>query len=217
MSIRVLLVEDHVILREGIRKLVEAQQDMQVVAEASDGHAAVALAAQHAPQVVVMDISMPDLNGVEATRQIVEQRPGVKVVALTMHSNHSFIAEMLKAGASAYLLKKSPGAELVTAIRTVLKGQIYLSPDITGSVVGDYVRHVPKSHTAQFATLSPREREVLQLVAEGKTTKEIATRLHVSVKTIEAYRSKIMEKLQIHTIAGLTKFAIAEGITAPEP
>jgi DNA-binding NarL/FixJ family response regulator len=218
MRTRILLADDHAILREGLHNLLQTQHDMEVVGEAADGRAAVELAAELAPHVVVMDVAMPELNGIEATRRIVAEGGGrVKVIALSMHSNRGFMAEMLRAGASGYLLKKSSGAELLTAIRAVLNGQVYLSPAITGAVVDDFVRYVPAGRNAAFAALSPREREVLQLVAEGRTTKEVARWLHVSVKTVEAHRSQIMDKLHIRSIAGLTKFAVQEGITSPEP
>jgi DNA-binding NarL/FixJ family response regulator len=164
-----------------------------------------------------MDISMPDLNGIDATRGIVANGSGVKVLAMSMHTDRRFIAEMLKAGASGYLLKKSSVTELVTAIRAITNGQVYLSPDVAEFVVEGCVRHHSPEGGVAFSVLSPREREVLQMVAEGNTTKEIAGRLYVSVKTIEAHRSQIMQKLHIHSIAGLTKFAVNEGLTAPEP
>jgi DNA-binding NarL/FixJ family response regulator len=217
--IRVLLADDHQIMREGLRTLLEKQPGIEVIGEAADGRTAVRLASELAADVVVMDITMPDLNGIEATRMIIAEREGVprRVIALSMHSNRRFMAEMLKAGASGYLLKEGTGQELVSAIRTVASGQTYLSPKVTESFVEDYVRHVPTDRSTAFASLTPREREVLQLVAEGKTTKEIAGCLHVSVKTIEAHRAQIMDKLQIHSIAGLTKFAVHEGLTSSEP
>ena len=217
--IRVLLADDHQIMREGLRTLLEKQPDIEVVGEASDGRTAVSLAQQRSADVVVIDVTMPELNGIEATRMIVSDREcgPRRVIALSMHSNRRFMVEMLKAGASGYLLKEGTGQELVTAIRTVASGQTYLSPKVTESFVEDYARHVPTDRSTAFASLTPREREVLQLVAEGKTTKEIAGRLHVSVKTIEAHRAQIMDKLQIHSIAGLTKFAVHEGLTSSEP
>jgi DNA-binding NarL/FixJ family response regulator len=217
MSIRVLLVDDHAILREGVRRLLEMQGDLEVVGEAADGVAAVEMATALTPHVVVMDIAMPELNGIEATRRIVARCPGVRVIALSIHSNRAFMAEMLRAGAAGYLVKTATCAELVWAIHAVFNGQVYLSPAISGAVVDGFVRHVPADRTAAFSALSPREREVLQLVAEGRTTKLIAARLHVSAKTVEAHRAQIMGKLHIHSIAGLTKFAVHEGITSPEP
>jgi DNA-binding NarL/FixJ family response regulator len=217
MKTRILLADDHAILREGLRNLLQTQPDFQVVGEASDGHGAVAMVAELAPHLVIMDISMPDLNGIDATRRIVANASGVKVLALSMHADRRFMTEMLRAGASGYLLKKSSATELLTAVRTVIHGQVYLSPDVAEFVVDGYVRHAAPEAGVAFNVLSSREREVLQMVAEGHTTKEIAGQLYVSVKTIEAHRSQIMSKLHIHHIAGLTKFAINEGLTSPEP
>jgi two-component system response regulator NreC len=213
MSIRVLLADDHKIVRQGLRSLLEKQHGMEVIAEAEDGRTAVQLARKLSPDVVVMDIAMPDLNGIGATRQIIAEAPGVKVVALSMHSDKRFVTRMLRAGASGYLLKDCAFEELARAISAVVANQIYLSLGIAGVVVEDYVRHVPETGPS----LTPRECEVLQLLAEGSSTKEIAARLHVSVKTVETHRRHIMEKLDIHTIAELTKYAIREGLTSPEP
>jgi DNA-binding NarL/FixJ family response regulator len=217
MPTRILLVDDHEIFLEGLRGLLERQVDMEVVGEARDGRAAVGAARELSPDVVIMDITMPGLNGIEATRLIVSESRQIRVVALSMHSTRRFMAEVLKAGACGYLLKESAVAELILAIRTVTSGKAYLSPRITDAVVDDYVRHVPTDRSAAFTSLSRREREVLQLVAEGKSTKEIAALLHVSVKTIEAHRAQVMDKLRIHSVAGLTKFAVSEGLTSPEP
>jgi DNA-binding NarL/FixJ family response regulator len=217
MPTRILLVDDHEIFLEGLRGLLDKQRDMEVVGEARDGRAAVAAAREVVPDVVVMDITMPGLNGIEATRMIVAELPATRVVALSMHSTRRFMAEVLKAGASGYLLKESAVAELLLAIRTVTAGRAYLSPRITDAVVDDYVRHVPSERSVAFSSLTPREREVLQLVAEGKSTKEIAALLHVSIKTVEAHRAQVMDKLRIHSVAGLTKFAVNEGLTPPEP
>lgn len=217
MPTRILLVDDHEIFLEGLRGLLERQHDMEVIGEARDGRAAVEAARTLTPDVVIMDITMPGLNGIEATRMIVSEARAVRIVALSMHSTRRFMAEVLKAGACGYLLKESAVAELILAIRTVTSGKAYLSPRITDAVVDDYVRHVPTDRSAAFSALSAREREVLQLVAEGKSTKEIAALLHVSVKTIEAHRAQVMDKLRIHSVAGLTKFAVSEGLTPPEP
>ena len=167
--------------------------------------------------MVVMDIAMPDMNGIEATRQLFADRPGVKVIALSMHSDRHFVSEMLKAGATAYLLKQCAVDELITAIKTVLKNQTYLSPCISGVVVDHFVRNTSKSGSSAFSQLSDREREVLQLLAEGRTTKQIALRLHISPKTVEAHRLRVMNKLDIDSVAQLTKYAIQEGLTSPEP
>jgi DNA-binding NarL/FixJ family response regulator len=218
----ILLVDDHKIVREGLRSLLEGEADFRVIAEAGDGRAAVALAREHQPDVVVMDIAMPHLNGIEATRQIIHALPRAKVIALSMHSDRRFMAEMLRAGASGYLLKDAASEELIQAIRTVVAGNLYLSPQITDVVVDDYLRRLPSAgsitptHGAgrgAFTVLTAREREVLQLMSEGKATKQIAMILHVSIKTVETHRRQLMEKLDLHSVAELTKYAIREGLT----
>jgi DNA-binding NarL/FixJ family response regulator len=214
MKIKVLLADDHVMMRGGLRMVLEQNAELTVVGEAEDGRETVRLVKKLSPDVVVMDIAMPDMNGIEATRQIVADHPGIKVIALSMHSERHFVSEMLKAGATAYLLKQCAVDELLTAIKTVLKNQTYLSPCISGVVVDQLVRKSSKSESTAFSHLTDREREVLQLMAEGKTTKEIAFQLHLSIKTIETHRMKIMEKLNIHTVAELTKYAIREGLTS---
>jgi len=216
MSIRILLADDHKITRQGLRSLLEKQQDMEVVAEAENGRLAVRLAGEIAPDVVIMDLTMPDLNGVEATRQIVADSPDVKVIALSMHSDSLFVTEMLKSGAAGYLLKDCAFEELAKAIRIVLEGKTYLSPSISGVVVEDYIHRLAKIEFSDSDILSDREREVLQLMAEGHSTKQIATKLHISVKTVETHRRQIMSKLNIHTIAELTKYAIRKGLTSLE-
>jgi two-component system response regulator NreC len=214
MKIKVLLADDHVMMRGGLRMVLEQNAELTVVGEAEDGRETVRLARKLSPDVVVMDIAMPDMNGIEATRQIVADHPGIKVIALSMHSERHFVSEMLKAGATAYLLKQCAVDELLTAIKTVLKNQTYLSPCISGVVVDHFVRKSSKSESTVFSHLTDREREVLQLMAEGKTTKEIAFQLNLSIKTIETHRMKVMEKLDIHTVAELTKYAIREGLTS---
>ena len=213
MTIKVLLADDHKIVRDGLRTLLEKNPDIVVAGEAEDGREALQMAQKLLPDVVVMDIAMPDLNGIEATRQILADRSTVRIIALSMHSDKRFVSEMLKAGASAYLLKDCAFEELITAIRTVMKGKIYLSPEIAGVVIGDYIKKDTKADSSVFSLLSDREREVLQLMAEGKTTREVASYLHVSVKTVETHRTNIMTKLDIHSIAELTKYAIREGLT----
>lgn len=214
MKIRVLLADDHVMMRGGLRMLLEQHAELEVVGEAEDGRETVRLAKKLSPDVIVMDIAMPDMNGIEATRQIFADRPDAKVIALSMHSDRHFVSEMLKAGAMAYLLKQCVVDELITAIKTVLKNQTYLSPCISGVVVDNFVRNKSKTESGAFSHLSDREREVLQLVAEGKTSKEIASQLNLSIKTVEAHRMNIMEKLNIHTVAELTKYAIREGLSS---
>jgi DNA-binding NarL/FixJ family response regulator len=214
VKIRILLADDHKIVREGLRTLIEKQPGLEVVGEANSGRMALKLALELKPDVVIMDITMPDLNGIEATRQIHSEIPGVKVIALSMHSDKRLVAGILMAGASGYLLKEDcDSGELTRAIRAVATNQIYLSPKISEIVIKDYVRHLSMTASSPFSILTPREREVLQLLAEGKSTKEIASCLHVSVKTVETHRNKIMEKLDIRSIAELTKYAIRERLT----
>lgn len=213
MSIKILLVDDHKLMREGLRALLEAQLDMDVIAEASNGLDAIDSAVMYEPDVVIMDINMPGLNGIEATRQIYKNRPEIKILGLSVHCDQHFVMEMLQSGASGYLLKDCALDELALAIRTVISGNSYLSPAITGTVLNDYLNNSgSKGSTLQL--LSNREREVLQMIAEGKSTKEIAELLIISVKTVETHRSRIMKKLNIHTIAELTKFALREGLTS---
>jgi DNA-binding NarL/FixJ family response regulator len=212
MSIKILLVDDHRIMREGLRCLIEKESDLKVVAEAADGRTAVRLAREVSPDVVIMDIAMPDFNGVEATNQILSEDPNVKILALSMHSDEHFVTGMLQAGASGYLLKDCAAEELCRAIRALVANETHLSPKVASIVIEDYRRGLSESRPAKGKQLTSREREVLQLVAEGDTSKRIAGQLYVSVKTVDAHRQKIMGKLNIHSIAGLTKFAIHKGI-----
>ncbi len=216
MTIRIVLADDHKIVRDGLTSMLQAQPDMDVVAQADNGRSAVQMAEELRPDVVVMDAGMPDLNGIQPTRQVTEAAPGVRVIALSMHSDRRFVEGMLSAGAAGYVLKDSAFEELATAIRTVVDGQTYLCPTVTGIVVANYVRRRPGPESTAHTALTPREREVLQLLAEGKATKQVASRLGVSVKTLETHRSRIMEKLGIHSIAELTKYAIREGLTSLE-
>lgn len=216
MSLRIILADDHKIMREGLRTLLEKQDDFQIIAEAGDGRTTVNLVEEHKPDLVVMDTVMPDLNGIEATRQIIAKHPDVKIIALSMYSDKQFVMEMLKAGASGYLLKEGAFKELVYAIQSVVDGYIYLSPKINTVLLKECVLKPSEIKPSVFSVLSNREREVLQLLAEGKPTKEIANALFVSVKTIETHRQQIMSKLNIHSIAGLTKYAIREGLTSTE-
>ena len=214
MSIRILLADDHKITRQGLRSLLEKQDDMEVVAEAENGRIAFRLVDELMPDVVIMDVTMPDLNGVEATHQIATKYPDVKVIALSMHSDSLFVTEMLRSGAAGYLLKDCAFEELTRAIRSVVDDKTYLSPSISGVVVEDYLHRLSKSHFSSSEVLTDREREVLQLMAEGKSTKQIALKLHISVKTVETHRRQIMNKLDIHTIAELTKYAVRKGLTS---
>lgn len=218
MTIRIILADDHKILRQGLRSLLEKENDFEVVAEADDGRETLELVANLLPDVVIMDIGMPNLNGIEATRQIHSMSPDIKVLALSMHAEEQFVAEMLRAGAAGYLLKDCAYDELVRAIRTIVSGRAYLSPDIAGILVREFLtaRTTPQETSSPFSVLTPREREVLQLIAEGNTTKQIAKILGVSVKTIDTHRQQIMQKLDIHNVAELTRYAIKEGLTPLE-
>jgi len=209
MKIKVIIVDDHQMVREGLRSLLVGEKDMEVIAEAGDGWEGVRLAEKLAPDVVIMDIAMPELNGIEATRQILARTTGVRVMVLSMHSDKRFVERTLKAGASGYLLKDCAFEELVRAIRTVMAGQIYLSPGIASLVVREYLENGLDSPSV----LSAREREVLQLITEGKSTREIGLLLHISIKTVETHRQQIMKKLHLRTVAELTKYAIREGLT----
>lgn len=214
MSIRTLLVDDHKMLREGLRRLLEAEGDIEVVADAQEGRTAVRLAGELRPEIVVMDIAMPDLNGIDATRQIKLKLPDTMVVALSAHADRRTASAVLAAGASAFVPKDAAFEELVTAIRSAIARQIYISPRIAGDVVEQFLTNADGGANAAFKVLTAREREVLQLMSEGKATKEIAHHLHVSVKTIETHRRQVMEKLNLHSVAELTKYAIREGLTA---
>jgi DNA-binding NarL/FixJ family response regulator len=221
VTTRILLADDHQLIRAGLRALLEAEPGVQVVAEAGDGRTAVRLAAELSPDVVVMDISMLGLNGIEATRQIRAgrngngNRTGPKVIALSGHSDRRMVTEMLKAGGSGYIPKESAFEEVALALRTVMSNKVYLSPAVADVVVEDFSRGKAAGDASAFDTLTPREREVLQLVAEGKATKQVAMVLHVSIKTVETHRKNIMEKLGIDSVAELTKYAIREGLTSP--
>lgn len=216
MGTRIILADDHVIMREGLRALLEKQPGVEVIAEAKNGRTTIELSRELKPDLIIMDIAMPDLNGIEATRQIITESPGVKVIALSMHSDRKFVREMLSAGASGYMLKDSAFEELGKAISTVNDNQTYLSPGVADTVVKDYLGKIVASNSKSSLVLTSREREVLQLFAEGKTTKEIASLLYVSIKTIETHRRLIMDKLGLNSIAELTKYAIREGLTSLE-
>ncbi len=213
---RIILADDHKIIREGLRSLLEKQTDMEVVAEAQDGLTTVNLVHKLRPDVVVMDIGMPEMNGIDATAQITSEHKETKVIALSMHSDRRFVMQMLKAGAAGYLLKDSAFEELVLAIHTVRRNKRYLSPAITDVVIKEYLQNLPTAESTVFTVLTAREREVLQHIAEGKSTKQIAGILGVSVKTVETHRQQVMEKLDMHSIAELTKYAVREGLTSLE-
>ncbi len=213
-TIRVLLADDHQMLRQGLRALIEKEDGMSVVAEAEDGREAVELSRELEPDVIVMDVAMPNMNGIEGTRRIVAEQPGSRVLALSMHSDRRFVKEMFAAGALGYLLKDSAFGELVLAIRTLADDRIYLSPGVADAVIKDFVDRRAETDSSVFSLLTARQREVLQLTAEGMSTREIAAQLKVSVKTVESHRAKIMEKLDVHSIAELTKYAVREGLTS---
>lgn len=218
MSIRVMLVDDHAIIRDAIQAAIGLCEDISFVGMAATGDEAVRLSESTCPDVIVMDIGMPQMNGIEATREIVARNPLAKVLALSMHAEPEFVTEMLRAGARGYVLKDSPLDELELAIRSVASGRAYLGSGPAGTVLEDYVRHgdghVPTSRMPRM--LTPRERECLQLLAEGNSTKEVAARLALSPKTVETYRRQIMEKTGIFNLAGLIKYAIREGLTTAE-
>ena len=216
MSIKILLADDHKIIREGLRSLIEKQSGMEVVAEADNGRDAVQLAGELRPDVVIMDITMPDLNGIDATKQIIHYAPGVKVIALSVHSDRRFVTGILEAGASGYLLKDCAFEELAAAIRAVVQNKDYLDSRITSLVIKDYVRRLSEAESSAEFVLTSREREVLQLLAEGRSTKQIASSLHLSLQTVETHRRNIMEKLKVNSVAELTKYAIREGLTSLE-
>ena len=213
---RILIADDHGIVRQGLKSLIEHQSDMEVIAEAEDGRVAVELAKEFRPDVVVMDISMPTLNGMEATRLILQENKNIKVIALSMHSDKHIVMEALEAGASAYVLKSYLFDELIRALEKVTQDGYYLSPRITNVVIDNYVRKTKRSESAVKPKLTSRERQVVQLVAEGKTIKEIARILHISPKTADANRRQIMSKLNVSGVAELTKYAVREGLTSLE-
>jgi two-component system response regulator NreC len=211
-KIRILLADDHTLLRNGISALLADEQDMTVVGEASDGREAVHLAGQLKPDVILMDIAMPLLNGLEATRQIKREHPQVNVLVLTMYDNEEYFREMLEAGASGYIIKRAAATELVSAIRAVYHGEAVLSPTITRLVLEDYLNHDLHHPKDDPNALSSREREVLQLIAEGKTSREIAELLNLSVKTVQSHRTNLMQKLDLHDRGDLIKYAIQKKI-----
>jgi DNA-binding NarL/FixJ family response regulator len=211
--IKVMLADDHHIVREGLRGLLEKQGDMEVLGEAQNGREAVRLCRQLRPDIVIMDISMPDLNGMDATRQILADSQTVKVVALSMHSEKHFVDGMLRAGVKGYLLKDCASEELIQCIHAVSAGRVYLSPAITPMIVSEFVNPTPRDCLSATPELSAREREILQMIAEGRSTKKIADSLFISVKTVESHRKKIMDKTGVKTVAELTKYAIRLGLT----
>ena len=207
-KIRILLADDHAVVRQGFKMILGAQSDMEIVAEAGNGREAVESAEKLRPDIVVMDVAMPELNGIEATRRIAGASPHTRVLALSMHKDSVYVREILRAGARGYLLKDSPAPDLVAAVRAVASGEGYLSPAVSNAVLDDYRRHVSNP----IDLLTSREREVLQMLAEGKTNKEIAVVLNLSVYTVDAHRGRIMEKLNLHSINELVRFAVRNGL-----
>lgn len=210
---KVLLVDDHKIIRDGLRAILEKEPEIDVVGEAADGHEAIACARTANPDVIVMDVSMRGLNGIDATARIVSELPGIKVIGLSMNADRRYVLAMLGAGASGYILKDTASQELIRALRTVAAGHTYLSPEITDIVVDTAVHASRPAEADPASTLSTREREVLQLLAEGRTSKDIGAQLHIAATTVDTHRRQIMSKLKIRTIAELTKYAIREGLT----
>jgi DNA-binding NarL/FixJ family response regulator len=220
---RVLLAEDHTLVRAGIRALLQNLTGIQVVAEASDGREALRLIKTYQPDVVLMDIAMAGLNGLEATARVTKEFPTVRVIMLSMHSNEEYVAQALRAGAAGYLLKDAVAAELELAVTAVARGETYLSPAVSKHVIADYLRRTGDREasggggaTPASELLTPRQREILQLIAEGRSTKEIASILHLSVKTVETHRTQLMARLDIHDVAGLVRYAIRIGLVTPD-
>jgi two-component system, NarL family, response regulator NreC len=207
-KIHILLADDHAVVRQGFKMILAAQPDMEIVGEAGNGREALDLAGQLHPDVIVMDVAMPELNGIEATRRVADVSPRSRVLALSMHKDSVYVREILRAGARGYLLKDSIASDLLAAVRAIARGEGYLSPGVSDAVLNDYRRHV----TDPIDLLTSREREVLQMIAEGKTNKEIATVLNLSVYTVDAHRGRIMEKLNVHSVTDLVRFAVRCGL-----
>jgi len=215
MRFRTLLADDHTLVRAGLRKLLELIPEVEVVGEAADGLALLTLAAQLRPKLVLMDISMPGLNGLEATGRLVRADAEVRVIVLSMHQSEEYVRLALRHGAAGYLLKDAAPLELNLAVRAVLRGETYLSPSVSRGVVTDYVQRL-RAEERPGDVLTPRQREVLQLVAEGHSTKEIARRLDLSIKTVDTHRTQLMKQLDIHEIAGLVRYAMRNGLISPD-
>jgi DNA-binding NarL/FixJ family response regulator len=207
-KIRILLADDHAVVRQGFGRILAAQSDMEIVGEAGNGREAVEMAEKLKPEVVVMDVSMPELNGIEATRRLVKSLPYTRVLALSMHKDSVYVREILRAGARGYLLKDSSDQDLIAAVRSLAKCEGYISPAVSGAVLADYRQHV----TDPIDLLTSREREVLQMIAEGQTNKDIAGKLNLSVYTVDAHRGRIMEKLNLHSAGEMVRFAMRNGL-----
>jgi DNA-binding NarL/FixJ family response regulator len=213
VRITILIADDHAIFREGLRGLIEKEPGIEVLGEAGDGLETVSLAAQLHPDVIIMDITMPGMNGIEATRRIIAESPDIRVLVLSMESDRRFIVEVLESGASGYVLKNAVFAELADAIRTVAAGEMYLGPMISELIIKDYLQRIPDGLPLTHSMLTTREREMLQMIADGRNAKEIAGAFEISVKTVEVHRHNIMKKLNLYSIAELTKYAVREGLT----
>ncbi|TAK67376.1 MAG: response regulator transcription factor [Bacteroidetes bacterium] len=213
MKPQILLADDHQLMREGLRKLLEEKKIGDVIAEAENGSEAMRLTRERSPNIVIMDVSMPDINGIEATRQIKLEFPLIKIIALSMHTDERRVLEMLQAGASAYVLKDSSFRDIANAIDSVLLGKTFISPTVGGNIIKTSLEQLKPVSSQQPINLTPAERQVIKLIAEGKSNKEIADILNIGIKTVETHRQHIMDKLNLHTIAELTKYAIREGMT----
>jgi DNA-binding NarL/FixJ family response regulator len=213
--IRLMLVDDHKLVRAGLRALLQSMPEVEVVAEAAHGREALSLMATGQPDVILMDIGMPEMNGLEATARIVKDFPKSRVIILSMHSSEEYVLKALRAGAVGYLIKDAGSAELEVAVMAVARGETYLSPAVSKHVVGEYVRRV-SGEEHPLEVLTPRQREILQLLAEGHSTQDIAQTLNISVKTVETHRAQLMERLDIHDLAGLVRYAIRAGLVNPE-
>lgn len=216
MTIRILIADDQQLFRDGLRSLIEQENDMDVVAEAENGREAIELAKELKPDLIVMDINMPDLNGIDATQIICEELPGIKLIALSIHSTSKFVSGMIGAGASGYIVKHCAFKELATAIRTVFEGKPYLCAEILSTVMDEFASNASSGQPAVFSVLSTREREVMQLVAEGMKSEEIASHLCISIKTVSSHRRQIMKKLNLKNQADITRYAISEGLISSE-
>lgn len=212
---RVVLADDHTLVRAGLRKLLESLPEVKVVAEADDGLALLAMVQELQPELALLDIAMPGLNGLETAARLSRTAPGLRVLMLSMHQNEEYVRQALRNGAAGYMLKDAAPMELALAVRAVLRGEVYLSPSVSKGVVSDYVQRL-RSEEPSGTGLTPRQTEVLQLIAEGHSSKEIARRLSLSVKTVETHRSQLMKQLDIHEVAGLVRFAMRNGLVSPD-
>jgi len=216
MRIKILLVEDHTLVRKGLVSLLESESEIEVVGEAENGREALAMAESLQPDIIVMDMSMPELNGLDATRQILKSNPLTSIIILTMYTDEEYVIEVIKTGAKGYLFKQAAPTELITAINTVNKGEIYLSPQISETVKELIKTEIPRNSSKKDNVLTSREREIVQLIAEGNSNKKIAEVLFISVKTVDSHRTKIMSKLKLHSTADITRYAIRKGLVSAE-